>query len=53
MVRMVTFEAVSKVFADGNEAVKELDLDVGEGEFVVLIGRAAVKDHLSEDDNPS
>lgn len=35
---MVTFEAVSKVFADGTEAVKELDLEVGEGEFVVLIG---------------
>ena len=29
---------VSKVYADGTEAVSELDLDVGDGEFMVFVG---------------
>ena len=35
---MVAFEAVSKVYADGTRAVDELSLEIGAGEFVVLIG---------------
>ena len=34
----VAFESVTKVFADGIRAVDELDLDVGDGEFMVLVG---------------
>jgi multiple sugar transport system ATP-binding protein len=34
----VRFEAVTKVFADGTRAVDELDLDVADGEFMVLVG---------------
>ncbi len=33
----VTFEQVSKVF-DGSAAVKELSLDIADGEFLVLVG---------------
>src|SRR6266540_1571783 len=29
---------VSKVYPDGTEAVRELDLEVGDGELVVLVG---------------
>lgn len=35
---MVLFEQVNKVYPDGTEAVKNLDLEVAEGEVVVLIG---------------
>ena len=35
---MVLFEKVNKVYPDGTEAVKNLDLEVAEGEVVVLIG---------------
>ncbi|HZR95501.1 MAG TPA: sn-glycerol-3-phosphate ABC transporter ATP-binding protein UgpC [Gaiellaceae bacterium] len=34
----VSFEAVSKVFDDGTHAVDRLDLDVADGEFMVLVG---------------
>ncbi len=34
----VAFEAVSKVFADGTKAVDNLDLEVVDGEFMVLVG---------------
>ncbi|MBP1925109.1 osmoprotectant transport system ATP-binding protein [Sedimentibacter acidaminivorans] len=35
---MVKFENVSKVYPDGTAAVKGLDLEIKEGEFVVFIG---------------
>jgi multiple sugar transport system ATP-binding protein len=34
----VTLSHVGKVYPDGTEAVRELDLDVGDGELVVLVG---------------
>ena len=34
----VTFEAVGKVYGDGTRAVADLDLEVGDGEFMVLVG---------------
>src|SRR5512133_3725510 len=34
----VAFEEVTKVFADGTLAVDRLDLDVADGEFMVLVG---------------
>ena len=34
----VAFEAVSKVFGDGTRAVDSLDLEVVDGEFMVLVG---------------
>jgi multiple sugar transport system ATP-binding protein len=34
----VAFENVSKVYADGTRAVDSLDLDVSDGEFMVLVG---------------
>ena len=34
----VTFERVTKTYPDGTTAVRELDLDVADGEFVVLVG---------------
>jgi multiple sugar transport system ATP-binding protein len=34
----VTFERVSKVYGDGTRAVKDLQLDIGDGEFMVLVG---------------
>jgi multiple sugar transport system ATP-binding protein len=34
----VTLESVTKVYPNGYEAVHELDLAVGEGEFLVLVG---------------
>jgi multiple sugar transport system ATP-binding protein len=34
----VSFDAVGKVYADGTRAVEQLDLEVGDGEFVVLVG---------------
>ena len=32
------FEAVSKVFGDGTRAVDRLDLEIADGEFMVLVG---------------
>jgi len=34
----ITLEGVTKVFADGQEAVKEMDLEIGDGEFMILVG---------------
>ena len=34
----IVLDRVSKVFADGYEAVKEMDLDIADGEFVILVG---------------
>jgi multiple sugar transport system ATP-binding protein len=37
-VASVAFNAVGKVFADGTRAVNDLDLEVRDGEFMVLVG---------------
>jgi len=34
----ITLDQVSKVFADGQEAVKDMSLEVGDGEFMILVG---------------
>ena len=34
----IVLDHVSKVFADGFEAVKEMDLDIEDGEFMILVG---------------
>jgi multiple sugar transport system ATP-binding protein len=34
----VTFEAVSKTYEDGTRAVRDLDLTIRDGEFMVLVG---------------
>jgi multiple sugar transport system ATP-binding protein len=34
----VTFDDVSKVYADGTRAVDSMDLDIEDGEFMVLVG---------------
>jgi len=34
----LAFEGVSKVFPDGTKAVRDFDLDVGDGELMVLVG---------------
>ena len=34
----ITLEDVGKVYADGTRAVKDLDLAIGDGEFMVLVG---------------
>ena len=34
----VEFEEVSKVFGDGTRAVDRLDLEIADGEFMVLVG---------------
>src|SRR3989440_12552451 len=34
----ITLERLSKVYGDGTEAVRNLDLEIGDGEFVVLVG---------------
>ena len=34
----VTFTNVSKVFSDGTEAVRTLDLEIGDGELAVFVG---------------
>jgi multiple sugar transport system ATP-binding protein len=37
-VAAVTFTSVAKVFGDGTRAVSDFTLEVGDGEFVVLVG---------------
>jgi multiple sugar transport system ATP-binding protein len=37
-VAEVAFDRVSKVFPDGTKAVSDLDLDIEDGEFMVLVG---------------
>src|SRR6185503_8867607 len=34
----IVLEGVTKVFDDGYEAVKDMDLDIGDGEFMILVG---------------
>jgi multiple sugar transport system ATP-binding protein len=34
----ITLDSVTKVFPDGQEAVKEMDLEVDDGEFMILVG---------------
>ena len=34
----ITFEEVAKVYPDGTEAVSDLDLAIGDGEFMVFVG---------------
>jgi multiple sugar transport system ATP-binding protein len=34
----ITLDGVTKVFADGHEAVKRMDLEIGDGEFMILVG---------------
>ncbi|HXR31678.1 MAG TPA: sn-glycerol-3-phosphate ABC transporter ATP-binding protein UgpC [Solirubrobacterales bacterium] len=34
----ISLEGVTKVFADGQEAVKDMNLEVGDGEFMILVG---------------
>jgi multiple sugar transport system ATP-binding protein len=34
----VTFEQVSKIYADGTRAVSSMSLEIGDGEFMVLVG---------------
>jgi multiple sugar transport system ATP-binding protein len=34
----ITLEKLTKVYPDGTNAVKQLDLDIGDGELVVLVG---------------
>src|ERR1700730_12043828 len=34
----ITLEQVSKVYPNGTTAVDQLDLEIGDGEFVVLVG---------------
>src|SRR5215210_6280420 len=34
----VTFDDVAKVYADGTRAVNDLDLEIKDGEFMVLVG---------------
>ena len=37
-VAEVAFEKVSKIYPDGTRAVNELDLEIADGEFMVLVG---------------
>jgi multiple sugar transport system ATP-binding protein len=37
-VAAIELEQLTKVYSDGTRAVRELDLDVGDGEFVVFVG---------------
>ena len=34
----ITFESVTKIYPGGTEAVTDLDLEIGDGEFMVLVG---------------
>ncbi|MET0306666.1 MAG: sn-glycerol-3-phosphate ABC transporter ATP-binding protein UgpC [Solirubrobacterales bacterium] len=34
----ITLDRVTKVFGDGFEAVKEMNLEIGDGEFMILVG---------------
>jgi multiple sugar transport system ATP-binding protein len=37
-VGAVTFDGVSKIYADGTKAVYDMDLEIQDGEFMVLVG---------------
>src|ERR1044072_3724972 len=34
----IVLDGVTKTFADGFEAVKDMDLEIGDGEFMILVG---------------
>ncbi|HWM54748.1 MAG TPA: sn-glycerol-3-phosphate ABC transporter ATP-binding protein UgpC [Solirubrobacterales bacterium] len=34
----ITLDGITKVFPDGQEAVKQMDLEIGDGEFMILVG---------------
>ena len=34
----VSFDGVTKTYADGTTAVRDLDLEIEDGEFMVLVG---------------
>jgi multiple sugar transport system ATP-binding protein len=34
----ITLRGVSKRYPDGTEAVKAIDLDIADGEFMILVG---------------
>ena len=34
----ITLDGITKVFPDGQEAVKDMNLEVGDGEFMILVG---------------
>ena len=34
----ITLDGVAKVYPDGTEAVTDLDLEIGDGEFMVFVG---------------
>ena len=34
----ITLEKLTKVYPDGTKAVRELDLEIGDGQFVALVG---------------
>jgi multiple sugar transport system ATP-binding protein len=34
----ITLDGITKVFADGQEAVKDMNLEIGDGEFMILVG---------------
>jgi ABC-type sugar transport system ATPase subunit len=34
----VTFDGVAKIYPDGTRAVNHFDLDIKDGEFMVLVG---------------
>src|SRR3954447_17786302 len=34
----IAYDSVSKVYADGTQAVRDLDLDIADGELMVLVG---------------
>jgi multiple sugar transport system ATP-binding protein len=34
----ITLDGVTKVFDDGSEAVKDMNLEIGDGEFMILVG---------------
>jgi multiple sugar transport system ATP-binding protein len=38
LMATITFEGVTKVYPGGTEAVSELDLQIGDGEFMVFVG---------------
>ena len=47
----VDLEQINKVYENGFHAVKDLDLDVHEGEFMVLVGPVGLRqDHRAADD---
>jgi multiple sugar transport system ATP-binding protein len=37
-VASINFEHVTKLYADGLEAVKDMNLAVADGEFMILVG---------------